>query len=109
MAVLGAYEEDGMVVIEFSDHPPTKLSWREAMKRCRAVQESEAQVSAGRREPGIQKAIEQIIGASREARKKDPAQANWTPPASLSMYRPGTREELESRKRANKVGLILPP
>ena len=106
MAILGAYEEGGLVVIEHSDHPPTHIPWHEAIARCRSVAEAEAQVTAGRREPGVQTAIEQIIAAAREARKK--ADPDWKPPASVSMYISGSKSEIRQKKRAAAVGLILP-
>lgn len=108
MAILGAYEDKGEVVIEFSDHPPTRLHWRAALQRCAGVTEAERTVGPGRREPGIQKAIEQILGAAREARKKDPTQTGWTAPVSASMYRSGTKAELAAAKEAANRTILLP-
>ena len=106
--ILGAYEEGGLVVMEFSDHPPARITWREALRRCQAVSQAEAATSAGRREPGIQRAVEQIIAAARDARKKDPNEANWTPPASVSLFRTGNKADISLQKRGAAAGLILP-
>ena len=108
MAILGAYEDKGEVVIEFSNHPPTRLHWRAALQRCVGVSEAECSAGAGNRTPGIQKAIEQILGAAGEARKKDPTQTGWTPPVSASMYKPGTRSELAAAKEAANRTILLP-
>ena len=87
MAIEGAYEKDGFVFIEFSDHAPVRLTWREALERCKAIQQMETAVKSGYREAGVQRAVEQVIASARDARKKeDPA---WRPPASVSMYAPG--------------------
>ena len=104
--ILGAYEEGGLVVIEFDNADPVRIPWKEAILRCKGVAEAESTVGAGRREPGIQKAIEQIIAAAQEARKK--TDGNWTPPSSVSMFIPGNKADIMAKKRAANVGLILP-
>lgn len=108
MAIEGAYEEDGMVVIEFNDGPPARISWKEALERCQGVSIAEQKVSAGRRSPGIQRAIEQILGAAVAARKKDPGETGWTPPPRMSMFQPGNKAEVAKRKSASNSGLIIP-
>lgn len=107
MAILGAYEDKGEVVIEFSDHLPTRLSWRTALERCRGVAQAEQSVGAGRRSPGIQKAVEQIIAAARDARKKDSEQTGWTPSPAVSMYIPGSKVELAAAKDAASRKILL--
>lgn len=102
MAIEGAYEEGGLVVIESDNAEPVRLTWRKAMEHCRAVAEMEQSVSMGRRTPGIQKAIEQIIAAAREARKK--TEADWKPPTSVSMYQQGSRDELRRKRIARSAG-----
>ena len=99
MAIIGAYEENGLVVIEFRDHPPVKLHWRKAIERCRAISESESQLSLGRRALGIQKAVEEVIAASRVARKKDPEQGSWSPSRAVSMFIPASKQAVLARKR----------
>jgi hypothetical protein len=107
MSIVGAYEEEGLVVIEFDNAEPTRITWKEAMKRCQAVAKSEASVAQGRREPGIQKAIEEIIGAAAKARKK--TDGSWTPPKSVSGYQPGDRDRIRLKRHAVSSKLILPP
>ncbi len=108
MSILGAYEESGLVVIEHSDHEPSCVTWRDALLRCNAVAQAEVGLPSGRREEGIQRAIEQIIAAARDARKKDPEQSNWTPPVSVSGFRPGNKNDIRMRKRAATIGLVTP-
>jgi hypothetical protein len=108
MAILGAYENKGEVVIEFRDHGPTRLSWRAALTRCAAVAQAETAMSTGCREPGIQNAVEQILAAARDARKKDPEQTGWRPPRSVSMYKQGNRKEIACDRRLSALGLSAP-
>lgn len=98
MAILGAYEDKGEVVLEFSDDPPVRLSWREALMRARAC--------IG--DPSVQNVIEDIIGAAKEARKKDPAEDGWTPPRSVSMYNGRKRSDIDGRRDQDKPRIILP-
>lgn len=98
MAILGAYEDKGEVVLELSDDPPVRLSWREALTR--------AQACIG--DPSVQGLIEEIIGAAKEARKKDPEQSGWDPPKSVSMYTGGKRADVTTRQATPKPRIILP-
>lgn len=86
MAVLGAYEKNGKVVIEFSDHPAVELDWREAVNRAVAVGRAEAQLGIRRREI-TQTQIEQILAAAAKARKK--ANPDWSMPRSVRMFKEG--------------------
>lgn len=106
MAIEGAYEENGQVVIEYSNAAPSRLPWRVAIQRCQAISQAEHSVGVNRREEGVQRAIEQIIAAAREARKK--AEADWSPPTSVSMFSVGNKQDIQRRKRAAASGLILP-
>ena len=100
MAIEGAYEENGLVVIEFSDDSPVRLTWRQAMERCRAIQEAEQSVSIGRRE-NVQKAIEQTIAAAIEARKKD--DPSWKPKQSVSMFTGKQAKKSELNKPKSNI------
>lgn len=108
MAILGAYEDHGEVIVEFSDHPPTRLHWRTALQRCEGIARAEQSVGIGRREAGVQKVIEQIIAAARDARKKDPAQTGWKPPTSVSMYKSASRAEISAARIKSQRKIILP-
>jgi len=78
------------------------------MVHCQAVKEAEEQLPVGRRTPGIQRAIEAIIGAAVAARKKDPAQTDWSPPSSVSMYRPSNKADIRSARAVEQRLIQLP-
>ena len=106
MAVLGAYEKDGEVVIEYSDHEPSTHSWREALTRLQGILPVEAAAPKGRREISDQ-VIEQIIAAARDARKKE--DETYQPPAKISMYKQGAPSPQSNTVVSKpKSNLILP-
>lgn len=86
MAVLGSYEKDGKVVIEFSDHAPVVIEWREAVSRAVAIGQAEARIGIRRREI-TQTQIEQVLAAAAKARKK--ADPMWNMPKYARMFKEG--------------------
>lgn len=69
--LIGVFEQDGKVVLDFDDAPRVMLTWREAAVRGRAVIAAEANEPVGRRMRNFNKIIEGLIAAIRDARKKD--------------------------------------
>lgn len=84
MALIGAFEKGGLVVLEDDELGLIPITYREALERCASVWKVESRLPRGRRTPRIQYLIEKILLAAIEAKKK--AKPDWEPPSSVVSF-----------------------